>query len=250
MRVAPAVFGLAVVLAGQPSAVAAQSVEPDTAATVAAYGWVRDTRGRAVEAADVLLVKAGYRVATDEDGFFALPGPIAADDTVRVSHLSYGDRDFPLAPQLGQGLRLEIELSAEAIELAGILVEVRPSLRMRQMADHRRRREVHSGLFMSAPRLQSRGLVPIGDLLGELPGVRVERKGPFDTPDFHFRGGRCFPRVWIDGREAFGGAGALALRELRSSDLEAIELYRGGEAPADLAGGCLTVVAWTRRGGG
>lgn len=227
----------------------AQVVAPP-ADTVAVYGWVRGDGDRPVDAAEVRLAGSKARTVTDSEGFFVLPGALPGPDTLVVTHLSYADRRVPVTPTPGYGLRVVISLDPDAIEVEGVIVQVRPNLRMRRMAEHQRRREVYSGVFMSATQLEGRGMTPMGDLLSGVPGVKVDRDSALGAANLYFRGSRCNPRVWIDGREAFRGAATLALAELRGSDLEALEIYRAGEAPADLAGDCLTIVAWLSRGGG
>lgn len=215
------------------------------------YGWVRDVeRGVPVAGAEVRLQRAGRRVLTDPSGFFALTDLETGRDTLTVRHLGYAERHVVIIVLDARSVRVSVPVTARPIELGGIDVAVMASRRTRQLLGFRRRSDIGSGIFMSEAELEARGGRELGSFLQDLPGVRIRRSGAFDAHVFAFRGQICRPRVWVDGREKHLGAAAQALTELRGSDLEALELYRGSEAPAEFAGPCLTIVAWTRGGTG
>lgn len=124
---------------------------------------------------------------------------------------------------------------------------MRPTLRARRIQDFNRRRELLFGFFMTEVDLEVRASTPLGLLMGGLPGTKVTGGlRPTDPYVIEHRGDTCWPTVWVDGRKMISVQDALA--SIRANQIEALEIYRGGEAPAEFNadGGCVTLILWTR----
>ena len=217
------------------------------------YGWIRDaSTGAPIPQAEVRLLSSRKTTLTSEQGLFTLEGLDAGVDSVAVTVIGYRTRRAEVLLIPGQSARLHVELAQEAIELDPIEVSVRPSLRARRIQEFARRSELYAGSFLHENELTRKATAPLGNLLGDLPGVTIEEGSVRDqvrggTPfKVLFRGGQCTPTVWVNGQRAWAPQDALA--SIRANQIEALELYRGGEAPAEFsaAGRCVTVVVWTR----
>lgn len=217
------------------------------------YGWIRDaSTGAPIPQAEVRLISSGQTTLTSEQGLFTFEGLGAGVDSVAVTVIGYRTRRAEVLLIPGQSARLHVELAQEAIELDPIDVSVRPSLRARRIQEFARRSELYAGFFLHENELTRKATAPLGNLLGNLPGVTIEEGSVRDqvrggTPfKVFFRGGQCTPTVWVNGQRAWAPQDALA--SIRANQIEALELYRAGEAPAEFSatGRCVTVVVWTR----
>ncbi|MEX2529194.1 MAG: TonB-dependent receptor plug domain-containing protein [Gemmatimonadota bacterium] len=152
-------------------------------------------------------------------------------------------------PLLGAaGVHLRAQMVPEALLMDPIVVtSLRPS-RLESSGFFDRRR---MGLGHTFTREDIEELNPLrpSDIFRAVPGVQVvpSRDGYGST--LRYRGG-CQPQVVIDGMTV---EGPFAFDELLTvQDIEAVEVYSSGTAPARFSrgqSGCGTILAWTRGGG-
>jgi hypothetical protein len=125
--------------------------------------------------------------------------------------------------------------------------------------DQRRARGI--GTFVTREQIDARNTTVPSDLFRTLPQVRLVRAGSGMGVRFpstqtirstNGRGGSsmCVPMIWLDGQKVPG----MEVDDLRATDIEAIELYRGAATtpPQFAAAGlvqCGAIVVWTRRRG-
>ncbi len=225
---------------------------PDRSASL--YGHVLDeATGAPVEGAEVHVGERS--VLTSVSGFFAFEELAPGAAVVSVSHLAYEDREVAVQLVAARSVQVEIRVSVEALALDPIEVTVRPSRRLRQMQGFEYRREVAFGRFFTRDQLELLHPRNLGDVLREVPGIHVRNTRSSGLGDvlLRFRGGTCQPKVWVDGVERNKAWSQLELKELPGWELEAVEVYKALETPAefyDPAGSpCVTIVAWTRPAG-
>jgi len=222
------------------------------------FGRIVDAAtNQAISGARVAIAE-GRETVTTPSGFFALDSVAPGLQVVRVQHLAYETREAVIRLGAGQAAELEVELTAEPLELDPIDVTVESSSRLRDMRGFEQRRETHFGRFYTRDEIEARGPRYLGDLLQDIAGVRMIRNHtPFDPFTLVMRGRECRPKnikVWVDGVERFGRSGAIELENLLGVHLEAVEIYKMLEAPAEYYDPaerpCLTILVWTSRPGG
>ena len=123
----------------------------------------------------------------------------------------------------------------------------------RKLIEFERRRRSGFGTFLTPAFLESRPNVKLGELLREIPGLRVVNQGiganPTRTVLMAMQGGAgtvsCVPTLWVDGvRDP-----SQDFELLRSDVLAGIEIYpRAFDRPAQFTDGskCGAVVVWMR----
>lgn len=236
-----------------------------------------------VEAALVTLLEgeSGETVAatatTDEAGRFHLAAEGPRTFRLRAEHLGYQTVTTPPFDLIDGEPVLEVEvlLGARAIPLAPlVIVSERPAridlrLHTRGFLERRRQwgREEGSGFghFLDRSDIERRNPFRITDLLGDLPGVRLESRGGRQPPEITLRsttsildqGLRCSPLIFLDGvpaamgapeREVPGGNPGVHIDELVSvAGVVGVEVYPGLTQPAEFQRGnlCGVIVIWT-----
>ena len=228
--------------------------QSDGERTAGLYGYVRDAAtGDPVADVVVVLEEAGRRALTNEYGFFAVDSLAPGLEVLRFEHLAFDDRERAVRLEPGSSSRVDVGLATAVLEAEPLTVTVRGSRRVRQMRAFERRREIRSGRFYDSRDLQRVTTLRVGTLLRDVPGVRLVSPAGGASPLrrswwVEMRGRECQPNVWIDGRRIWFGW-ELWLNELAPDDLEALEIYRAGETPAEFdLEDCVTLVAWTRWG--
>lgn len=224
----------------------------DPGKTGVLVGRVLDADSRApLDGVTVRLQEAGLTVLTNERGYFTLGEREAGVHYVQLERLGYAPREVPIhvAGDLTQAV--EIELSQQAIALEGISVSVAPRRVRQDLEGLIRRMNLGFGTFITRETLERRGEVPLAEHLREVPGVLVFRDGP--RAYMEVRGHACSPDVYMDG-QLYPLDPAAGLNEMFARPLEAIEVFKGTEAPPEfLRPGfrypCAVILVWTRPGG-
>lgn len=222
--------GLAALLVLGPAAVAAQ-----TTGTI--LGRVLDARSDApLEGAQVTVLRADLRTLTAADGRFVLAAVPVGERSVRIELLGYRAVTLESVPvRAGRATELSVELTPQAFELAGVVVEAQ---RVR---------------LIEPEATVSRETV-VGRELRELPIDAVAEAVEL-TPGVsggHFRGGRIGQESYVvDGFEVKNQLEAssqgLGL-EFSATALEEIEVVTGGFG-AEFGSALSGVVRYaTRRG--
>ena len=215
-------------------------------------GRVVDAESRSpVDGATVRLEDAGATVLTNERGYFSLGERDAGVHYVQLERLGYASREVPIHVAGNVTQAVEIELSQQAIQLEGISVSVAPRRVRQDLEGLIRRMSLGFGTFITRETLERRGEVPLAEHLREVPGVLVFRDGP--RAYMEVRGQSCTPDVYMDG-QPYPLDPAAGLNELFARPLEAIEVFKGTEAPPEFVrpgfrNPCALILVWTRPGG-
>ncbi|NJD18175.1 MAG: hypothetical protein FIA95_02690 [Gemmatimonadetes bacterium] len=214
-------------------------------------GRVVDAESRApVDGVAVRLAEEGTTVLTNERGYFSLGEREAGVHYVALERLGYTPREVPIHVAGNLTQAVEIELSQQAIPLEGISVSVAPRRTRQDLEGLIRRMSLGFGSFITRETLERRGDVPLSEYLREVPGVLVFRDGP--RAYLEVRGNTCNPDVYMDG-QIYPLDPAAGLNELFARPLEAIEIFKGTETPAEFIRPgfrypCAVILVWTRPG--
>ena len=151
---------------------------------------------------------------------------------------------------------LSIMLAAQPVALSEVDISAGERHPFFQGFDQRQRRGI--GTFVTRAQIDAQNTITPSDLFRTIPQVRLVRTnsgmGVRFPSNQSLRGGRganlCAPTLWIDGQKAPG----MEVDDLRATDIEAIELYRGAATtPPEFAAyglvQCGSIVVWTRRRG-
>ena len=200
----------------------------------------------------VLTINGAVRSATDHTGaFWLVVEDVQPSRTLSIVVMRMGFerlvREF-LLPVTGTEFELNIELRAQPVALAEIVVEgervtVSPFLR-----GFYQRREVGSGQYLTADDIEKMNALRVSDVLRRIQGLLVVgRDGPLQEPTyrFHASGFLCQQAVlFVDGvRVPSSSFGLLATPDR----IAGIEAYRGATTPVIFgATGCGAIAVWTK----
>ena len=214
--------------------------------------------GRPVAGAQVRIKDTQHRTVTNDRGIFYMAGVRWGLYAMTVSHVAYGSQEQAVRVIGGRAHELEIRMPPDALEIAPLLVRIRPRSWFGDMAGLEARIQRGFGLFILREEIEERGTLNLGDLMRGLPGVRVTQSGSAITGNVivQLRNARdmlnnpCPPVLWTDGVK--WGKDPRAYNQFLGIELEAIEIFRGpAEVPGEFLDGdssCGVVVIWTRRG--
>ncbi|MCG6988531.1 MAG: carboxypeptidase regulatory-like domain-containing protein [Gemmatimonadetes bacterium] len=200
----------------------------------------------------VELVQTKKQVLTNDRGYFSFGEQSFGTYTLKLQHLAYKTRQVPLHISGNLTQNVEIEMTQRPIELPGIQVSVMPRTPNYDLQGMIRRMSLGFGTFITRETLERRPEAKLADILRGVSGISVFRNG-IDAY-LEVRGMSCNPVVYLDG-QYHPLDPDLGVNEFYASDLEAIEIYKGGETPAEFLrpgfqAPCATIVMWSHRGGG
>ena len=229
---------------------------PDQAGNL--LGRVTDQGGAPLVGAEIRLVGMDRTTATNERGVFLLDEVPAGTELLEVSALGYATQREAIRVMGGRAQEVDVRLSVEPLELAPMLVSVRPRRWFLDRRGLEQRIALGNGYIMLREDIEERAPQVLGEALRGIPGVTVTRLGGGVSGEYsvQLRGAAnlanqaCNPLVWVDGVN-WGNDGSI-FRDIQAFEIEAIEVYRGAaEVPGEFAGQnsrCGVVVVWTRRG--
>lgn len=193
------------------------------------------------EGADTLATPAPF--VTDPSGQFVFEGIADGRYHIEVDRLGYRTMADSVDYQAVLGLRIDVQMVEEAVELEPILVVVEArSLRLESAGFYDRRRR-GIGRFVTREEVLEDNALRISDVLRTMPGVRMRRGGAFREEVVVLRGG-CRADVYVDGVHLAPPAPVDAL--LAPTDLDGLEVYHASELPAGFrTTTCGAVVFWT-----
>ena len=222
-------------------------------------GLVRDTSGRALADAQVLLESTTIGARTDSNGTFRLSAE-PARYVLLVRHLGHAPVRRTVALSAGDTIRTVVSLVPETPELDPVEVtgdrDFAPG-----RAGFAYRRRLGFGTFIDSTELRRNESRQLSSLLRKVRGLRIVR-GPARVMGgmpkewaAHPVGG-CYVSVMLDNVFIYRGLRGEEPPDLRKEipvmDLEAIEFYRGGgPIPTEFSvrhADCGLLVLWTRRG--
>ena len=214
-------------------------------------------RGAPVEGATVTLrggrtgaaadASALMRAVTNRDGRAEFRGLDSDFAHVTVEMIGYATRTEPVALHADRTTAVEVSLTVEAVELAPIRVEVRS----RYLEENGFYRRLDQGVVMRLLTRESildRGSVRISDSFARVPGLQVDRTGPYRA---ELRARACRLAVFVDGLEWSSDVeGSVNIDQIPPEWVEVAEVYWGPRTPRRFHGkdngGCGAVVIWTR----
>lgn len=272
-----AVFAAALMTATGVPAATAQNFDPGATRLI---GRVLDEKsGKPVASATVRVQRWADGVVvgvaeTDENGNFVFNSLPAELLKLTLERIGYGTRTDSVRPQAAHTLELRVQLTARAVELAPIAVNVR-SRWLELNGFYQRRQDGIKAYVIDRAMIEKRMTPMLTDLLDQAPGLEIvfleagrrtvrinrhlpmppeagkPRKYAFDPrTGLDMKG--CEPDLYIDGR----------LHRENSTDLskvddynvvptlavEAVEVYVGN-GPPGYHHNCGVILIWTRRGG-
>jgi hypothetical protein len=204
-----------------------------------------------VAGADVALQETGRRTVTNKHGYFSLGTLPWGIYTLDVKNLGYGDRTLAVRVAGDLTQIAEIALSGEALELEGLNVTVQRRAALLDVDGLIRRMSVGFGTVLTRDVMERRPNARVTDLLREVPGVQVNKRGYSTT--LEVRGRSCSPNVFVDGMPRMWDPSE-GLDFFVSDEIEAVEVYRGlTEIPGEFVmpgqiRPCMAIAIWTRRG--
>ena len=244
------------------------------AAGLPAVGWTQQVRGTVVDEATGLPIIAVEVVAfevkravasdtarTDSAGFFLVTLPRTGKYVIRARRIGYeavvtGTFDVR---RREDDLVVRVAMDPAATTLARIIIIEKRHIPVSSLLDgFERRRRMGLGTFFSREDIEERHPATVMDLLSNIPGLRVSRRGTTDQMSstrgvLNIQGrSQCMPIFWVDGvRMNFAGSGQHVLQWLpRGHELQAVEVYQGRASyPAEFGGPearCGVIVLWTR----
>ena len=243
------------------AALACFTVLPAAAQTGSVRGLVLDGASRRPLAdAQVHIVGTGIGLPTNSAGRFVLLGVPTGAQVVRVSLIGYGELDTDVTVAADEAVSLEIEMTATAISLDEIVVT--------GVGAETARRAL--GTTVEVLTAEDFELAPVQSidqvLQGRVAGATVSATSaqPGTGSLISFRGvssvfGAQTPVIYIDGvrvdndqatSAGTGGEQSSALSDLLTTDIERIEITKGGAAStlfgSDAATGVIQI--FTRKG--
>lgn len=242
------------VLAACAAAVAAAPATAQERGAVS--GVVRDANSlQPLESVQVFVEGTEIGTLTDRDGQFRLTGVPAGEATVTARLIGYRAASAAVTVRAGQAAQVTLELTRSAVQLDEIVVTG-------QGRATELRRLPTTVDVVSTETIESSGATSIGELLqGQIAGGTVDMVSaqPGTGPNINFRGitsvfGSQTPVIYIDGVRVdndsrtspwSGGEYSSALSELLVSDIERIEITKGGAAStlygSDAAAGVIQI---------
>lgn len=239
-------------------------------------GRVVDVRLRTpIPGAEITLDRGGRRALADAEGRFRLDG--VSRGLTRLSARALGFAAISATLEVGAADTVDLELTLERISptLDSVRVEGRPLTNAGKLADFERRRLAGGGTFLTRTDLAAFGELRMSDGLRRLAGITLMRRpwkcgGGFAAavgrssgkqPDSYCAERRewypnaCYLAVYVDGRRIWapGEPDPPNIDDFRAADLEAMEVHRGANVPAELGSTgaiCGALLLWTRVGGG
>ncbi len=245
---------LALLLFAGPAVLGAQAPEgeDEVRANVRVQGTVTDREtGEALEGVSVQLRSESLphdrdRMTNERGNFVFQPVPRGVYH-IRVVRIGYQPIEHTVQLRSDSELRVEVELTSEAVALEPIVVESTRRTSLVRTGFYNRK-DRGFGRFVTREDIEDSNAFEVSDLVRRMPGVSVASS---NRPGYRgvvtMRGG-CQPQVWVDGARTVQ---PFALDDfLTVHDVEAIEVYNSAEAPPQYStDGCGAVLVWTRRPG-
>jgi len=184
----------------------------------------------------------GTRV-TGEDGGFLFRVVPPGTYTLTVTLLGYRTLREPLVVTEARDLQVVLRLAVSPVALDPIEVVAERQLRG-PLVGFERRRALGFGTYFTREDIEARAPYVLTDLLRRVPGLRVISAGQFGENAIRLRG-NCRPEIIVDGIRT--SIDTDIDHVLPPMDVEAVEVYKGPEMPAQFgSNSCGAIVVWTR----
>ena len=215
-------------------------------------GTVLDIQGNPVSGASVRAWGTDREALTNDRGVFVLDSLPAGTRTVEARALGW--TPVRATAHLADARVTDVDFAFRERAVVMPTVTSRAQLvYARKLIEFERRRRAGFGTFLTPAFLESRPNVKLGELLRELPSVRIVNTdvsaNPTRTVLMPMQGGagtvNCVPTLWVDGvRDP-----SQDFELLRSDNLAGIEIYtRAFDRPAQFTDSskCGAIVVWLR----
>lgn len=235
-------------LAAMPHRASAQDPLPPGVISVS----VRDSLGRSIAGAELMVEGTSVRGVTDERGELRFTAVRGGPATVRIRRLGFQPATIDVIVDQRVPSTSVVTLKPIAQRLATIVVKGGNNYTGR-MAGFYQRRDLGIGHFVSREKLEHDNPSQLTDVFRRLPGVQITSTR-FIRNAIRFRGntGQCWPLVWLDGAPL--PTAEFDLDFLAPSSIEGIEVYSGiSQVPPQFMGSrgmgsCGVIVVWSREG--
>jgi hypothetical protein len=239
---------VAAAIAAFPNRTSAQDALPPGVLSIS----VRDSLGRSIAGAELLVEGTGVRGVTDERGEIRFTAVRGGPATVRIRRLGFQPMAIDVIVDQRVPATSIVTLTPIAYRLAPIVVKGGMNYTGR-MAGFYQRRDLGIGHFVSREKLEHDNPTQLTDVFRRLPGVQITSTR-FIRNAIRFRGngGSCWPLVWLDGAPL--PTAEFDLDFLAPSSIEGIEVYSGiSQIPPQFMGSrglgsCGVIVVWSREG--
>lgn len=213
-------------------------------------GAVFDSSGVPIFRAELGVEGSDLRAYSDENGIFRFDGLPLGPLVLTARRLGFTPAKVAVQVSQESGAQVAIRLRPIVTTLPPVIVSPSRLEYSGRLAGYYKRLErKSSGYFITREEIDRENPTTLGQLLQDVPGVRVGRGGAGIT-GMRMRGRACWPLVWLDGTPM--PAGETDLDSFVPSSIQGIELYLGSTtAPmryiynGDVSS-CGTVLIWSR----
>ena len=215
-------------------------------------GTVLNTDGVPVPGASVRAWGTDREAITNDRGVFVLDSLPGGTRTIEARALGWTPVRATAHLTDVRVTTLQLAFAERAVVLPTVTTRAQ-LVYARKLIEFERRRRSGFGTFLTPAFLESRPNVRLGELLREIPGVRVVNQGlganPSRTVLMAMQGGggtvSCVPTLWVDGvRDP-----SQDFELLRSDNLAGVEIYpRAFDRPVQFTDGskCGAIIVWLR----
>ncbi len=220
--------------------------------TASLVGWVRDSTGSPIVAAEVDIVASKARGHTDSTGLFHLRSLDTGLVRITIRRLGYEPAafDFRLHSEFVDSIA--VTLQAHAQQLDAVRTNASVSRRFQDLQGFYQRRAHGGGVFITRDQIEARHTNVLSEVLRDAAGVHIETNSRGHA-DLRFEASQlknrdCAPDYWVDGQRVRSPR----LDDFPATDIEAIELYAGPSttplrfSQTTSMATCGVVVLWTR----
>jgi hypothetical protein len=181
---------------------------------------------------------------TGAAGRFFFEGLEGGRYRIEIERLGYRAVTDSISYSPDLGLRIEVRLVQEAVELEPLLVvaEARSRALERNGFYDRRRRGI--GRFVTRDEIRTSNALEVSHLFRMMPGVSVRTPAGIGGQSVLLMRGGCVADVYVDGIRTIPPYPVDMM--LRTTDLDGVEVYHGSEMPGRLSTtSCGAVMFWT-----
>ena len=217
-------------------------------------GHVYDAAGSPLRGVSIALPGTEVGVITGEDGSFLLGDLPTGSYSLTARALGYQPAEASLSVQGGDTVRADLVLSAVKAVLTPVVTEAGPTS-FERTSGFTERRKRGNGIFFDRAEIERRGALRVSELLRGVPGFTLQPVSGRWGQTYDLRMDRvstgsrpCPIDYYVNGNEYTPSSAGID-HDFPPGQLEAMEVYRPSETPAQFSGGharCGVVVLWTR----
>lgn len=220
--------------------------------TAILVGTVTARDGTPLEHAQASVLGTRAAGMTDAKGVFRLTGLPPGTQTVEVRMIGFLPKRATVDLRSQQTTRVSIVMQERVVVLDSVKVLAKKGASSDWLNGFDKRKQRGFGHFLTREDIEKRNPIELSDAFRGIPGVQVVWTGEDYTLNMTRSvslSGSCPISYYMDGAPISD----FNINWIQPSDVEAIEIYQAGEAPAQYSGmsaGCGTVLIWTRKPGG